>query len=1014
MGVRAVSVTGMGIVTAAGIGKAAVWRAVGEGVSGLRPLSLFPSERCRGVPVGEVREDLPSLGAPPRASRGDQMAFLAGCEALEEAGLTGPRTAAGRGGPGRAEGSGAAAGGVEWPGGRDRIGIILGATVGGMLDSEEFATRLARRGEFLPMLLRHHEVSSSVDLCAGVFGIGGPCAAISTACSSSALAIAAAACAIEAGEADAMLAGGADSLCRLTVHGFDSLLLLDRAGCRPFDAGRAGLSIGEGAAVLVLEAEEAALARGARILARLSGWGATCDAYHVTAPRPDGDGALAAMRQAIEMAGIEPGDIGYVNAHGTGTKDNDLAEARALRALFRDGLPPVSSTKGFFGHVLGGSGAIEAVVSVMALLHGRLPPNAGFSRLDPEIGFEPLTAFAEARPRHVLSNSFGFGGNNVALVFSHPSEPVRRGGVRSAAVAAEAAAAGSVPGASAAAGAGATGYSRPAGSESKPGNVRAAGRGGGPETGGGKPRRDTERAAAVRGSGSCGSPAGTSGPLRLAVVGLASAGPVGTCADAIRSAARCGVRPSVEEIGPPLPRARMLALRWNDREAEGELAPARRRRLNRLQQMAVIAARRCLRGASEMLGGGLPSPDGIAIAVGTGLGCLGDTSDFLMNLIANDEKAPMPAKFVRSVHNSLSAEVAIEIGARGPNSAPTQHEISFEAALWQVSCLLAGGAAELAVAGAGDEISPCVLALGRHWRWWPGSEIADGVPPAFAAEQAASPAVPAGRPTAAAGPAAAPEGTPVSVPAYRPAAGSRACAEESGAAPGIGGIAGDPSALSGGRRPVLPGEGVAAVALTRETSARNRLALLRGVRIGRATGATPMRFDAAAEARWISETLESWNLSLQDVDIVLYGAPVSFRGDPVASGLFEELRRMRGSPPAFAAYGHLFGAHPSVSAFGFAAAVLLVRGEISPADLGAVWPSGAARGWAGRPQRSDVANAADVEGTARGAGATGGDREAEENRQAAGTGCGSSSPGPRAMLYTIGRGGTRGLCVLEP
>jgi len=159
-----------------------------------------------------------------------------------------------------------------------------------------------------------------------------------------------------------MLAGGADSLSRMTWGGFHSLLLVDSQGCRPFDAKRAGMSLGEGAAVLILEAEEIARQRGATILARLSGWGASCDAHHVTAPHPEGAGAVAAMDSALRRARLDPRAIDYVNAHGTGTRDNDVAEATALKKLFSEHVPPFSSTKRFFGHTLAASGAIEAVV----------------------------------------------------------------------------------------------------------------------------------------------------------------------------------------------------------------------------------------------------------------------------------------------------------------------------------------------------------------------------------------------------------------------------------------------------------------------------------------------------------------------------------------------------------------------------------------------------------------------------------------------------------------------------
>ena len=247
---------------------------------------------------------------------------------------------------------------------------------------------------------------------------------IATACSSGSLAIATAAEMILAGEADVMLCGGADSLSRMTWGGFHSLLLVDAQGCRPFDATRGGMSFGEGAAMLVLESEESARRRGAKILARLTGWGASCDAHHATAPHPEGAGAASAIRTALRRAGLEAPAIDYVNAHGTATRDNDLAESKALKAVFGERVPPVSSTKGFFGHALAASGAIEAVVCVEALRHQELPPNPGFTTLDPAIGITPVTTLRPAPLAHVMSNSFGFGGNNAVLIFSRPDAPV--------------------------------------------------------------------------------------------------------------------------------------------------------------------------------------------------------------------------------------------------------------------------------------------------------------------------------------------------------------------------------------------------------------------------------------------------------------------------------------------------------------------------------------------------------------------------------------------------------------
>lgn len=292
MGARHPVITGLGIIAAPGRDVGEVWSSVAGGVCGLKPLSLFQSPRYGQIPVGEIRHDLVQLGAPLRASRSDRLGWLAAREAIQSANLNLPDFA-------------------------DRAGVLLGCSVGGSFDSERFLISLMRRGKMYPRPTRFHECASAVDLIADEFGLFGPSLAVSTACSSGALAIATAAEMIQTGEADVMLAGGTDSLSRTTWSGFHSLLLVDAAGCRPFDVARGGMSFGEGAAVLILESEETARKRGAKILARLTGWGASCDAYHATAPHPDGSGALAAMQAALRRAGLAASAIDYINAHGT-------------------------------------------------------------------------------------------------------------------------------------------------------------------------------------------------------------------------------------------------------------------------------------------------------------------------------------------------------------------------------------------------------------------------------------------------------------------------------------------------------------------------------------------------------------------------------------------------------------------------------------------------------------------------------------------------------------------------
>jgi 3-oxoacyl-(acyl-carrier-protein) synthase len=385
-----VVVTGLGILSAVGRGAEATVDALREGRSGLGPLTRFASARCGDLPVAEV--------------------------SLRELEAEGPRTVA----LGRAALTDAlASAGLDRSALRE-AGLAVGTTVGGMPESEvALADLLENRAASEAVWLRH-ECAYLTDTLADEFGLEGPAHTVSTACSSGAEAIATAASLLRAGEAELMVAGGVDAICRLTLNGFASLLIVDPDGCRPFDRRRSGMSLGEGAAFLVLETDAHALARRARPLARLAGSGNTCDAYHPTAPEPQGSGAEQAMRRALAAAGLEPGVVDYVNAHGTGTEDNDRAEGRALRRLFGAEGPPFSSTKRVFGHTLGAAGAIEAVVSILAMTRGFLPGTPGFGKADPECRVVPLARSRPAQPAVVLSNSFGFGGNNTVLCFMAP------------------------------------------------------------------------------------------------------------------------------------------------------------------------------------------------------------------------------------------------------------------------------------------------------------------------------------------------------------------------------------------------------------------------------------------------------------------------------------------------------------------------------------------------------------------------------------------------------------------
>ena len=401
---RQVAVTGLGAVTALGGDVAALAAALVDGRCAVGPLTRFAyTGRC--ALAAEVADPAPRASAcdalprptERRLSRPDRFALVAVEQALRQAGLDAPAL-------------GTAA-------------LFVGATVGGMAESEEAYrdrhTGADRRWRLSRLL--GTPLSTTAAAIAQAFGVHGARATFSTACSSSALAIAEAAVAVRSGRADVALAVGTDALCRVTYAGFDALQALDPRGCRPFDRDRGGLSLGEGAAALVLEDEARARARGARIVARVLGHASSSDAHHVTAPDPEGRGALAALRGALAAAALSPDAVDYVNAHGTGTRHNDEMEVRVMRTVFGARLPrlPVSSTKAQLGHCLGAAGAIEAVATVLALEGGFLPPTATLRVPDPawcDLDLVPVAGRHHASEVAVTS-SYGFGGHNVSLVF---------------------------------------------------------------------------------------------------------------------------------------------------------------------------------------------------------------------------------------------------------------------------------------------------------------------------------------------------------------------------------------------------------------------------------------------------------------------------------------------------------------------------------------------------------------------------------------------------------------------
>lgn len=391
-----IAITGEGIVSAIGTDKAAVLDALRNRQTGIGAMRHLQSVH-RELPVGEVAlsndemKSLLGIDTSLDVSRTALMGILAVRQALYDAVLSDSQSSL-------------------------KIVLISGTTVAGMDITERYFSDLRTSDEHLACL-HNHTCGDNTRQIADYFGCFATFTTVSTACSSAANALILGAEMLKAGETDIVVAGGTEALSVFHLNGFRSLMILDKERCRPFDDQRAGLNLGEGAAYVVMEPETSARRRQASIHAFLTGYGNACDAFHQTASSADGEGAYQAMNEALSMAGLSPADIDYVNAHGTGTPNNDQSESMALQRLFGNSMPPVSSTKGFTGHTTSASGSIEAVICLLAMHHGFIPANLGWQH--PMVsGITPSMGMDGCQLHHVLCNSFGFGGNDSSLVFS--------------------------------------------------------------------------------------------------------------------------------------------------------------------------------------------------------------------------------------------------------------------------------------------------------------------------------------------------------------------------------------------------------------------------------------------------------------------------------------------------------------------------------------------------------------------------------------------------------------------
>lgn len=391
-------ITGIGSISAIGNDTNEALSSLIKGKTGIGALSNILT-RLSHLPVGEVKHKTSELlvlaglsSSQTPYSRTDLLGIIAAKEAVKSAKLDSAI--------------------------KVKTGLISATTVGGMADTElnwGAYRDILNNGKELSQI-QTHEAAYSTEKIADVLGIKDYLGTISTACSSASNAILLGARLIKSGILDRAVVGGTDALSKFTLNGFNTLMILDDELCKPFDARRKGLNLGEGAGYLVLESEE--VCTGKDVLCELIGYANTNDAFHQTASSPDGDGAFLAMQQTLKMGKIEPRNVSYINAHGTGTHVNDLSEGRAIERLFASVVPPVSSTKTLTGHTLGACGGIEAVFSVLAIKESLIYPNLNFTSTMEELSFLPnLALINNKKVEYVLSNSFGFGGNTTALLF---------------------------------------------------------------------------------------------------------------------------------------------------------------------------------------------------------------------------------------------------------------------------------------------------------------------------------------------------------------------------------------------------------------------------------------------------------------------------------------------------------------------------------------------------------------------------------------------------------------------
>jgi 3-oxoacyl-[acyl-carrier-protein] synthase II len=404
-----VVITGMGTVNAIAQNVDDYAHSLQEGACGIGPVTVFDTSAHRTKTGGEVKDFTPRRMIPPafslkRMSRSDLLAMAAAVQALTQAHL------------------------LPFPSSlAETTGVSIGGGAGGMLEGEEFFESYLKKGEsktrFSPLSTLF--CASAADHITSQLGLFGPKTTFMTACSSGATAIGFAADQIRSRRASIMIAGGTEPLSRIIYAAFNSLRSVDPDYCKPFDKNRQGLSLGEGSGIFILESLDHALARGAQIFGEVLGYGVTCDSHHMTAPDPEASGAVRAMKAALADAGLSADRIEYINAHGTATPSNDVAETRGVKELFKQRAYniPISSTKSMIAHTLGAAGALEGMACVLSIIHGFIPPTVHLTEPDPECDLDYVPGASRKKELSiVLSNSFAFGGNNTSVIYGRYTE----------------------------------------------------------------------------------------------------------------------------------------------------------------------------------------------------------------------------------------------------------------------------------------------------------------------------------------------------------------------------------------------------------------------------------------------------------------------------------------------------------------------------------------------------------------------------------------------------------------